>query len=121
MFNAIRRSMIMAHSTMRAEQGSGVLTSFLQHLRTKLAKRRETWCDQNECTNDLDVLVYEGLREFATLSQEALERRSAIAQNLQSPDSSTKKSITDWLLFADDIDEANYMMTLRDQKLREAA
>ena len=107
--------MVLAPSTMKTEQSSGALKSFMQHLRARFAKQKESFCDHEASTIEWDAL------DTALLSQEASDQRTAIAQILQNADPSTKKSITDWLLFTDDIDEAIGAMISRDQHRRKAA
>ncbi|MGB0085484.1 MAG: hypothetical protein WBP94_08955 [Rhodomicrobiaceae bacterium] len=114
-------TMIMAPSIARTEQFSGALKSCLQYLRTMLAKQGATSDDHEWSTGDWDAFPSEALQQSARFSQEARERRAAIAQIMRSADVSTKISIADWLLFADDINEAPGAIIMRDQQRREAA
>lgn len=107
--------MIPAPSAMKTEQASGALKSFMQQLRTKFARQKEAFCDHEASASEWDAL------DTALFSQEAPDQRTAIAQILQNADPSTRKSITDWLLFTDDIDEAIGAMISRDQQHRAAA
>lgn len=107
--------MIMDISIMRTEQVSGALKSFLQQIRSMLGKPGAT---SHECsTGDWAAFLSEAAQQDASSSQEARERRAAIAQIVQSADISTKMSIADCLLFADDINEAHTAIMQR----REAA
>ena len=113
--------MIMEHTITRTEQFSGALKSFLQQVRTMLTKRGATSYDYEGSTSDWTVFLNEALEKSAPSSQEARERRAAIAQILQGADAGTKISVADWLLFADDLKEAHNAITMRDQQQREAA
>jgi hypothetical protein len=118
-FIARGRSMIMDIAITRTEQFSGALKSFLQQLRSMLAK---PGAPSHECsTGDWAAFLNEAVQQDAPSSQEARERRAAIAQLVQSADISTKISIADCLLFADDVNEAHTAIMTRDQQQRKAA
>jgi hypothetical protein len=113
--------MIMASSITETEEFSGAPKSFLQHVRAMLAKLGVTSPDLDSAPCDWDAASIEALQQCAQFSEQARERREAIVQILQSADVSTKVSIADWLLFAEDINEAHDAIILRDQQQREAA
>ena len=112
--------MIMAPSITRTEQFSGALKSFLQQLRTMLQKQGTTPHDHECSASDWDAFLSEASQQSAPSSEDARERRVAIAQIMRSADVGTKVSIADWLLFADDIKEAHDAIILRDQQRRAA-
>ena len=107
-------------SITRTGQFSGTLKSFLQQLRSKLAKQGATSYDHS--MSDWNAFLGEALeQQSAPCSEEARERRAAIAQIMQSADAITKISIADCLLFANDLNEAHDAIMMRDQQGREAA
>ena len=106
-------------SITRTGQCSGTLKSFLQQLRSKLAKQGTTSHDHS--TSDWNAFLGEALEQSAPCSEETRERRAAIAEIMQSADASTKISIADCLLFASDLNEAHDAIMMRDQQGREAA
>lgn len=99
--------MIMEPSITRTEQFSGALKSFLQQLRAMVGKPDASSSDAERFKRDWDAFLGEALQHTTPLSQEACERRAAITQVIQSADGSTKTSIADLLLFADDLDQAH--------------
>jgi hypothetical protein len=115
------RPMNMKLSITRTGQCPGALKSFLQQLRTMLAKQGSTSCDHERSPSDWGTFLGEALQQSAPFSQEARERRAAIGRIMQSADAGTKVSIADWLLFADGINEAHDAIIMRDQQRREAA
>lgn len=113
--------MIMERSITRAEQFSGALKSFLQTFRSILAKRGATSCDHEGFTRDWGAFLNEALQQSDPSSQEERERQAAIAQVMQSADVGTKTCIADFLLFANNINEAYDAIIMLDQQRREAA
>jgi hypothetical protein len=105
----------------RTGRFSGVLKSFLQQVRTRIAEQGAPSYDQDSSASDWDAFLGEALQQSAPSSEDARERRAAIAQILQSADASTKTSIADCLLFASDLDEAHDTIMMRDQQRRQAA
>lgn len=108
-------------SIMRTGQFSGTLKSFLQQLRSKLAKQGTISYDHECATSDWNAFLGEALEQNAPCSEETRKRRAAIAQIMQSADASTKISIADCLLFANDLNEAHDAIMMRDQQRRKAA
>jgi hypothetical protein len=111
----------MEPSITRTEQFSGTLKSLLQQLRSMLAKPGATSYDRECSSSDWGALLSEALQHSAPFSQEAQERRAAIAQIMRSADVSTKISIADCLLFASDLNQAHDVIITRAQQRREAA
>jgi hypothetical protein len=111
----------MEPSVARTEQFSGTLKSFVQHLRSMLAKPGSTSCERERSPSEWAAYLGDALQQSAAFTQEAQERQAAIAQIMQSADVSTKQSIADCLLFASDLDEAHDAIMTRDQQRRQAA
>jgi tetratricopeptide (TPR) repeat protein len=79
--------MIMTSSINRKEQVSGALKSFLQHLRTMLAKAG----GHDASATDWDALLGDVLPD-------AGERRTSMARIMRSADFGAKVSTADWLM-----------------------
>jgi hypothetical protein len=107
-------------SITRAGPVSGTLKSFLHHVRSMLAGQDAAPSDRDYGSSDWDAFLSETSQHSELLPQDARERRAAIEQIMHSADGSAKISIADWLLFANDVNEAHDAI-LRDQRQREAA
>lgn len=86
-----------------AKQAPAPVQSCLRQLHAALAKQKDAFGDYEGSARRDDMFLSEALQQTAPSSQEASERRKAIAEVLRGTDFNTKVSSADWLLV-----EGNY-------------